>query len=343
MRSTAVRQFAFRFLGTLALAGAFAASALAQTPPIVMKMSTATMGDAQHQWMKIFAAMVEKGSNGRIKPELYPASQLGAVPRAIEGTQFGSIQVFVGPPELLSGVDSRYEVLTAPGLLKDAAHAQRTLQDPEFNSAFLGLGANKGLKGIALFISAPLVFNTRTPVKKLADMEGKKIRVLASPLQMEQMKRMKATGVPMSLGEVIPGLQQGTIDGVLSSGPVFTAMRFYDAAKYIYESEQAFLVSNAVVSKTWFDKLPPDLQKLVVESGQKASIEIYPFAVSFAATQREAWIKAGGEIFTPTPAERAQLLALMAPIGAEVTAAKPDEKAMFELLRKVAKRTESTK
>ncbi len=53
-----------------------------------MKMSLATINDAQHQWVKDFVAAVEKDSGGRIKGEIYPASQLGSIPRQIEGTQF---------------------------------------------------------------------------------------------------------------------------------------------------------------------------------------------------------------------------------------------------------------
>ena len=327
-------------LALIAVAGALAATASAQTPPQVMKIGTATINDTQHQWMKSFAGLVEKGSNGRIKVELYPASQLGAIPRMIEGTQFGSIQAFVGPPEFLSGVDSRFEVLSAPGLFKDLAHASRTYQDPEFNTAFLALGANKGLKGIGLFLSGPVAFNTATPVRKLADLEGKKVRVLASALQMEQMRRLKGTPVPMSLGEVIPAMQQGALDGVMSSEPVFTALRFYDVAKFIFETDHAVVASMSVINKSWFDKLPADLQKVVSDAGQKASSDIYQYAIDFVETQRQAWIKAGGELNRPTAAEHAQLMKLMLPIGTEVTSKKPEEKALYELLLRAAKRSE---
>lgn len=335
-----IRQCALRLFALVVLAGALAASATAQTSPLVMKIGTAPINDSQHQWMKIYAALVEKGTHGRIKVELYPASQLGAIPRMIEGTQFGSIQAYVGPPEFLSGVDSRFEVLSAPGLFKDLAHANRTLQDPEFNAAFLALGANKGLKGIGLFLSGPAGINTRAPVHKLADLEGQKIRVLASGLQMEQMRRLKATPVPMSLGEVVPAMQQGALDGVMSSLPVFTALRFYDAAKYILETDHAIVSVLTVISKSWYDKLPADLQKVVSDAGQKASDDVYQWSIDFVQTQRQAWIKAGGEFTQPTAAEHAQLMKLMLPIGAEVTAKKPEEKALYELLQKVAKRTE---
>ena len=75
------------------------APAQAQAQPIVMKLSTATINDTQHEWLKRFGAMIQKDSGGRIKAEIYPASQLGSIPRQIEGVQFGSIQAWMRPPK----------------------------------------------------------------------------------------------------------------------------------------------------------------------------------------------------------------------------------------------------
>ena len=91
----------------------------------VMKLSTATLNDTQHEWLKRFAAAVEKDSGGRIKGEVYPASQLGPIPRQIEGVQFGSIQGWMGPPEFLVGVDTRYEILSTPGLFTSFDQTRR--------------------------------------------------------------------------------------------------------------------------------------------------------------------------------------------------------------------------
>lgn len=311
----------------------------AQTSPIVMKVGTPTLNDTQHEWMKIFARLVEAGSGGRIKPEIYPASQLGSIPRMIEGTQFGSVQCFVGPPEFLSGVDSRFEILGAPGLFKSTDHANRAIQNPAFNKAFLSLGADKGLKGVGIFISGPTIFNTRTKIEKLADFSGMKIRVLASPIQTEQLRRVKATAVPMALGEVLPALQQGTIDGVMSVLQVLTALRFYDAAKFVVETNQAMVTVVSVVSKSWFDKLPADLQAVVAEAGQKASVEVYPWAMDFATRQRAAWIASGGVITDISAAEHEEFMKLLRPIGVEVTSKKPAEKELYELLVKTAEAT----
>lgn len=64
----------------------------AQASPVVMKLSTATVHDTQTERMERFAAAVEQDSGRRIKREIYPASQLGTIPRQIEGVQFGTIQ-----------------------------------------------------------------------------------------------------------------------------------------------------------------------------------------------------------------------------------------------------------
>lgn len=310
----------------------------AQAGTSVMKLGTQTLNDSQHEWMKIFAGLVESNSKGQIKVELYPASQLGSGPRMIESTQFGAIQGFVGPPEFLAGVDSRFEVLGSPGLFKDAAHANRTLQEPEFNKAFLALGANKGLKGVGLFISGPTIFNTRFKATKLSDLENKKIRVFAAAVQMEQIRKMKATPVPMPLGEVLPALQQGTIDGVMSVLPVLTALRYYDAAKYILETEQAMVSVATVLSKLWYDKLSTDLQAVIDSAGQTASTEVFPWAVDFIAKQRQTWQASGGEIARLSPAEQAQMSEMLRPIGAEVASKKPDQAAIYDSLKRSAQK-----
>src|SRR5580704_9581738 len=133
----------------------------AEGAPIVMKLSTATLNDTQHEWLKRFAAAVEKDSGGRIKGEVYPASQLGSIPRQIEGVQFGSIQGWIGPPEFLVGIDERYEALSAPGLFSSRAQYQHTIEDPAVLDLILGLGGNKGLIGGGIFPIGPSSIDTR--------------------------------------------------------------------------------------------------------------------------------------------------------------------------------------
>src|SRR5271166_5072296 len=175
---------------TRAVAGGFALSlafclgaAHAQDKTYVMKITVPTINDGPHLLAKNFAAAVERDSGGRIKGEVYPASQLGSIPRQIEGVQFGAIQVAVVPPEFFVGIDERFEVMAAPGLVNSIEHGKRLAADPAALKLMLGLGANKGLHGVGLYIAQPSCIISKAPIRSLADFKGKKIRVFASQFQ----------------------------------------------------------------------------------------------------------------------------------------------------------------
>ncbi|HUZ71935.1 MAG TPA: TRAP transporter substrate-binding protein [Stellaceae bacterium] len=325
-------------MACLALTPHSAAAADGQT--YLMKLSTATLNDAQHEWMKRFAAMVEKDSGGRIKAQIYPASQLGSIPRQIEGTQFGAIQGWVGPPEFLIGVDERFEIMTAPGLFENPDHAIRTANDPELRKMILGFGANKGLTGISLFISAPTSIVTRKPVRDLAGFKGLKLRTLASKFENEQVYRLGATPVAMSLGDVLPALQQGAVDGAVAQVAIFTTMHYYDAAKYITETNQRYIFSVAEMSQKWLATLPPDLQKIIRDDGAKLGPEISPWAVAFYQQQRKVWVDKGGQLISLPPAEEAAMMKSLSNIGNDLTKSKPALHAAYETLVAAAKRTQ---
>jgi len=111
--------------------------------PYVMKIALAPINDALHQFAKTYAAAIEKDSGRRIKVEIYPASQLGSTQRQAEGVQFGAIQCIVVPPEFLAGIDERFELLAAPGLVTSTKNGQGVAADPAVKQLMLALGADK--------------------------------------------------------------------------------------------------------------------------------------------------------------------------------------------------------
>ena len=80
------------------------------------------------------------------------------------------------------------------------------------------------------------------------------------------MAKLGATGVGMPLSEVVPALDQGTIDGTISGLSIFVAFKMNDLIKMITVTNDTYINSIAVVSKAWLDTLPPDLQKIVIDS-----------------------------------------------------------------------------
>jgi TRAP-type C4-dicarboxylate transport system substrate-binding protein len=313
---------AFAIAATLV---ALATPAAAQgTAPITMKLSTATVNDTQHEWLKRFAAAVERDSGGRIKAELYPASQLGAIPRQIEGVQFGAIQGWVGPPEFLVGVDERFEALSAPGLFGSREQYERTIKDPAVTALILGLGGNKGLVGAGMFPIGPSSIITRKQIAHLADFAGLKIRVLASPFQLELIKRMGGSPVAMTLADVLPALQQGAIDGSLTTMTQYTTLHYIDVAKFVTETDQPYVTSVAMLSKKWIDGLPPDLQKIVREDAARTSVDLVSFVDQFFDAQRELWKQQGGSAIHLPAEDQAALVAKISSIADDLSSTKPD-------------------
>lgn len=317
-------------LGLMALIAP--ASASAQT--FTMKLSTATLNDTQHEYLKRLAAGVEKDSGGRIKGEVYPASQLGPIPRQIEGVQFGSIQGWMGPPEFLVGVDARYETLSAPGLFSTQSQAEKVLADPSVQKMLFGLGDAKGLEGIGLLPIGPSSIAVRKEVKTLADLKGLKIRVLASPFQLELIRRMDASPVAMTLADVLPGLQQGTIDAALGVITVWTPFQYQDAAKYVIDNDQPYISSIFVLSRRWMATLPPDLQKVVRDNATKLNTELVPWVRDFFVSQTNTWKSRGAFIIEPPAAEKAAVTAKISTIATDISKEKPElaaaVKVMFE-------------
>ena len=304
----------------------------------VMKLGTATINESQHEWCRRFVAMVEKDSGGRIKGEIYPASQLGPIQREIEGVQFGAIQGYVGPPEFLVGVDDRYEVLSAPGLIRNMAQGARVASDPELQKMMFSFGADKGIHGAALFVAQPSSVIARTPIRHLADFKGKKLRVLAADMQQEMIKRLGGSPVAMTLGDVLPAIQQGTIDGAVAAMTVYTTMHYWDAAKYVTETGQPFIFSMVFLSKKWFEALPKDLQTIIDSDAGKAAAEVDPWEVDFYNKQRQIWAQHADLISLPAD-EQVQMLRTLEQVGAEVAKRKPRLQQAYQVFAAVAERT----
>jgi TRAP-type C4-dicarboxylate transport system substrate-binding protein len=310
----------------------------AQNQTFVMKLSTPTINDVPDTFAKNFGAALEKESGGRIKPEVYPGSQLGSIPRQIEGTQFGAIQCEIVPPEFFVGVDERFEVMAAPGLVSSLAHGQKVAGDPAVLKLMLSLGAAKGLHGVGMFMAEPVAVVSRTPIRHIGDFKGKKIRIFASDFQKAAFERLGATPVAMTLGDVLPALQQGAIDGAVTGvGPV-THMHFQDAAKYVTLTNQSAIFLMVEVSQKWYDSLPKELQALVDKYGASEAVAVNPWAADHRKRVEAEWSSSGGELITLPADEQAALMKSLSDVGQEVSKTKPAVAAAYQIVTEAALR-----
>jgi TRAP-type C4-dicarboxylate transport system substrate-binding protein len=324
---------AFLMWATLAI------GARADDKPIAMKISLATLDDAIHQFARNYAAAIEKDSNGRIKPEVFPASQLGSIQRQAEGVQFGVIQSQIVAPEFLVGIDERFEVLATPGLVTSWAAGQRLAADPAVRGLLLGLGADKGLHGAGLFMSAPSSIVAIKPIRQLADFKGRKIRIFASQFESVAVQRLGAIPKPMTLAEVLPALQDNSLDGAITSLSNDNTMHYVNVAKYVTEIGQPVIFGIVEISKKWYDSLPADLQYIVDNDATAQSVAINPQAMEINESARTAWTGSGGELLSLPPDEQAAMLKILANIGDEVASTKPQLSAAYKLVTDAAQRT----
>jgi TRAP-type C4-dicarboxylate transport system substrate-binding protein len=218
-------------------------------------------------------------------------------------------------------------------------HGQRVANDPAVLKLMLGLGAKKGLHGVGLFMATPSSVISRTPIRHLADFKGKKIRIFASKFQSEAFERLGVTPVAMTLGDVLPAIQQGTIDGADAALNVYVPFHYVDAAKYVTQTNQPAIFIILEVSQKWFNTLPKDLQRIVAKDGAAESVKINPWALDFRHKMQKAWVAQGGELINLPQAEQAQMMKTLASVGEDVSKSSPSLHKAYETVVAAAKRT----
>ena len=321
----------------LALALASGA-AQADDPTFVMKITTPTLNAALDQYARVYGAAVEKDSGGRIKAEVYPASQLGSIPRQIEGTQFGAIQCAVIPPEFFVGVDERFEVLAAPGLVTSSEEGQKIAADPEVLKFYLGLGANKGLHGVAVAFAEPAEVIAKDAIRHLDDFKGKKIRIFASEFQSAAFKRLGTTPVAMSPSDVMTAIQQGSLDASVAGVQLLSGLHFYDAAKYITMTNHAAIFYVVELNKKWYESLPADLQQILDRDAASIAISFNPRAIEIENAAVKKWTDSGGELINLPAGDQAEMIKTMSAVGGEISKDKPALAEAFKIVTDAVQR-----
>jgi len=297
---------------------------------VTMKVGAATVNDAQHEWMKQFKARVEKSSAGRIKVDIYPASQLGPIPRMIEGLQLGTVEVFLGPTDFFVGVDPRFMIYGVPGMFRDRAHAASTLHDAAVREPLMSLADARGIKGLGAFVLGTPAYLARKPIRGLDDFKGRKLRINASEVERESVQRLGASATPMPLSEVIPAMQTGVIDGTRSVPAVYVNFKYGDLAKAMTVTGDSYLVTYVGISKLWLSRLPADLQKIITDEARTMEPGIQDWANAYEDKMLEQWKTDGGEIVRLPAGDQAELMKRMQGVGGKVVQDRSNLKPIYE-------------
>ena len=326
-----------RHLAITLLAATLATAAHAQQ--FTMKLSAPTVNDMNVEYMKAMKAGLESRSGGRIKVEVYPANQLGQIPRTVDGVALGTIEMTLVASGFFIGLDPRYLVFDAPGVFDDMDHANRVFQDPAIRQRMQGFSADKGIEPLIVYATNPNMVVSHKAIRRLQDFSGQKIRVPGgAPLHTEPFRALGASPLSMALGEVLSSMQNRTLDGAVAGLTVFPGFKYYDVAKGMTYLPGSWLILVGGVSRSFMKKLGPELEKMVREESIKAERLFFTWLPEDVERAKKTWQQNGGELITLPADDQKRFLDEVNKVTDKVLAGMPQVKADYDALREAAKR-----
>ncbi|MCR8633825.1 MULTISPECIES: TRAP transporter substrate-binding protein [Paenibacillus] len=228
---------------------------------------------------KKFADLVNERTKGRIKIDVFPASQLGEEKAVLEQVQLGAIEftrVSSGP---LAEFNKNYGVFSLPYVFDNDQHLWKFLESDPASKLLDSLESSK-MKGLAYYSSGARNFYSRKPLTSLADVKGQKIRVIQNKINIDLMSALGANATPMAYGEVFSALQTGVIDAAENNYPSFQSSNHFEVAKNLILDGHQRVPEVLLISQAAWNKLSEDDRKIIKQA-----------ALDSVKTQRESWDK----------------------------------------------------
>ena len=290
--------------------------------PIIIKFSHVVAPDTPKGKGAIkFKELAEARTNGKVKIEVYPNSQLYKDKEELEALQLGSVQMLA--PSLAKfgplGV-KEFEVFDLPFIFKDQAAFRAITEGPVGVDLFKKLEP-KGIKGMAYWDNGFHIMSANKPLHKVADFKGLKMRIQSSKVLDAQMRALGAIPQVMAFSELYSALQSGVVDGTEGVPSNFYTQKIYEVQKDITLSNHGHLAYAVIVNKKFWDGLPAEI-RTALEGAMK---DATTYANAIAATENSVSldkIKASGKttIYTPTADEINEWKKALMPVHKEMEA-----------------------
>jgi tripartite ATP-independent transporter DctP family solute receptor len=228
-------------LATLVAAPAFAQTQITIQHPLPGNSHTGAGALAfQEAFQRLtnnrFRVVIQRNDNER---EIIESVQIGTVDCSFTST--GPVGNFV--PEV--------RVFDVPFLFRDYTHARGVL-DSEIGQQVLGRFSARGLDGIIWTENGfRHLTNSRREVNVPADVRGLKVRTMENQVHMRAFSVLGALPTPMAFSELVPALQQGTVDGqenpisVIVANNLNQVQRFMTLTNHVYSP--AVMICNPAV------------------------------------------------------------------------------------------------
>lgn len=257
----------------IAAAAALPASAQAQEIRIRFAHSLSTTEPA-HQAAELFAKNVAARTNGRVQIQVFPGEQLGSGKEVNEMIRQGANVMNITDPGYLSDFVPDIGVLNGPYLIKDPKDFDKLLASDWYK----GVDKRMEQAGFKL-IMANGFFGQRhliadKPVRTPADMAGMTVRVPPNTMWIETFKAMGARPTTVQWSEVYNALQQNVVQGAEAPLGSLWGSKLHETRKVISTTGHFTAFVMWPMNAKYFNSLPADVQKVLLEEGKKAGDEM---------------------------------------------------------------------
>ena len=225
--------------------------------------------DALH----FFGQQAEEKTGGEIKVAYFPDGQLGGERELVELIQANAVDITKVSSGLMESFSPLYGIFSLPYLFSNADEYYKVMDNPKIMDPVYQSTAAQGIIGIGWYDSGSRNFYmSKSPIKSIEDLRGKKIRVMQSDTSIQTLKLLGASPIAMSQAEVYTSLQQGILDGAENNEFALTIARHGEVARYYTYDMHTRIPDVLLMSTATLAKLTPE-QRTIVKDAIRASIE----------------------------------------------------------------------
>jgi len=227
-----------------------------------------------HKGFQTWAKRVKERTNGGLEIQVFPSAQLGLEEDIIEQIKQGANVGQNTDAARLGMYVPAIAVLNMPYFVDSIDEVAKLKSCPTVQAWMKELEDKHGIKILSFnWVQGMRHMITNKPIKTPEDLKGLRIRTPGVPAWMEPIRSLGATPVGLPFGEMYIAMQQKAIDGTELVYRNVTGAKLYEVAKYLSETRHILLINFEVISKKFYDSLPPEYQKILVEECDKAGLE----------------------------------------------------------------------
>ncbi len=203
-------------------------------------------------------------SGGRLYVDFRPLLQLGGEKDVISKLKLGAIQGMMSSSVAAANVSDLLGIVNLPYVIDTFDKLDKFRHTPELWQPFADGALNQGLLVADITGYGPYGWATTTPVRNIEDAKNTNFRIAEAPVNTDIYKAWGLKFTVMPWGDVPQALQTGVITGLDHTAIVCNITKKFTIAKHFTELNYAQGLFVHLINKKWLEKLPKDLQDILL-------------------------------------------------------------------------------